>query len=804
MIAFLRKYQRLFLIGITIILVITFLFFGTYGSNSNLINEREDKIIGKAVDDSVIKLSDINFLSYFLSSDQLSVESSSNKRGDPNFLNDGVIIKDFINSGIAELLVKHYFTHLKEDFEERVKKVKNYIFYSHPQANFLSVQSIYKHLKPSVIANWQELKNFNHITPESMSFYIKIYQDQMNLSSEMIKQILLYQQSQYPWISPDQRIVYGDFSLFGFSTLEDWFGKNFVDMISQFILNMAVIAEQKGYVVTDKEALYSLHENVKIGFKKHHKSKQVVVPGVEKELFRYQLHNLGIDENRVVNLWKKILLCRRYMEDVGDAVFLDTLFFEEYKKFANEEFVINNYNMPSHLCLDNFNKFLLLQIYKKATTPYNSAEKNHHLALSDNYYPIEEIENKFPELIEKKYLISVSKATVSEIGLIIGERKMWEWQLKEENWVVLQNNFTKLKKEKNQDRYKRFNALEKLSREERKELDMFSREKMVSAHPEWIDEYLNKVSSSEKEIYLRSASTVLPFEDIFDHEKLKSIIELASIKDEKNKTFEQNQIESKLAKYSEDNKTYYKIEVLSKNDDKELVSFAKAVKDGTLEKVLNKILVNKYEQIRVNQPEKFKTESNDWKAFADVKNIVGAYYFSEVLKQIDNKYKEDGGTIDWVEGEGPEDFYYSHYLDNYSEKIRSNLIACPEKASNLILSETNKNETIEDQWKFIETEEIISRKSENEKIKSLLFSKNEFTWSELIKNNNGQSSFFNIKQRRIGDKENEFEINKERDLLGREAIISALEKIISSIDDKKAIILPVVRHGNLEGEAGSL
>jgi len=54
--------------------------------------------------------------------------------------------------------------------------------------------------------------------------------------------------------------------LFGYHTAEDWFGPRFVKLVSEFVINSAKIAEQRGYKVSKEETLVDLMRNVETSF----------------------------------------------------------------------------------------------------------------------------------------------------------------------------------------------------------------------------------------------------------------------------------------------------------------------------------------------------------------------------------------------------------------------------------------------------------------------------------------------------------------------------------------------------------
>ena len=70
-----------------------------------------------------------------------------------------------------------------------------------------------------------------------------------------------YQEKQYNWLTPNPNLNQTDLSLFGYHTAEDWFGTHFTRLLSEFIINAAILAETQGYEVSKAEALADLVRN---------------------------------------------------------------------------------------------------------------------------------------------------------------------------------------------------------------------------------------------------------------------------------------------------------------------------------------------------------------------------------------------------------------------------------------------------------------------------------------------------------------------------------------------------------------
>lgn len=481
MLEFLRKYQRYFFLVITVVVIASFTFFGTYSAFGSQ-PEQKDRVVARAIDDSSMMLSEIRKLSRFISSDR---EDALHGHGSsPNFCNDGVIRNDFLKAGLADLLVAEYFETLKGDFASRLEKAKRFRSYAHPEAIFLSAKTVWDRLLPSLNEEVGVLQMEAEASPAVFVHLSRLYQLQSRLQPETLRRILIYQHQQYPWLTMDRRLVHEDLALFGFHSMTDWFGNHFVDLIAEFILNVSIIAEQKGYAVSLEEAKGDLVHHFVESMEKLAEVK------AQSDLnFHQHLRLLGFDERSASEVWRKVLLFRSYFKDVGESAFVDRLPYREFAGFTQESVIIQKYEWSKAIQLKNGQDLAELQFYIKAVCP---ASKD---LLPKKVLSVEEVEGKFPELVQTTYRAKVAEVSKKQIALRPSLQEVWEWELDEANWTRLKQEFA-LPEAATRDA--KFKTLEQLEPQLRSQIDALSRECLVDQHPAWIEEALAKAPLVDK------------------------------------------------------------------------------------------------------------------------------------------------------------------------------------------------------------------------------------------------------------------------------------------------------------------
>ena len=114
----------------------------------------------------------------------------------PNFLNDGVIEKDFLSSGLAVMLSRSYFEEVRPDLDERIKKIHHFRPYAHPSSAQISAENAWGRFAPDFLKRFRLLKEKSHQpTSESLALMSQLYLDQAGLPPDLLRQILQMQQS---------------------------------------------------------------------------------------------------------------------------------------------------------------------------------------------------------------------------------------------------------------------------------------------------------------------------------------------------------------------------------------------------------------------------------------------------------------------------------------------------------------------------------------------------------------------------------------------------------------------------------
>lgn len=796
MLGFLRKHQRYFFVIITIVIVISFSFFGTYST----INEGagQDPIAFAAVNGSEIPRSELNQFVMFIGTDSEDKLLFGGIPG-PNFLNDGVLKKDFFDTGLAEMLAAQYPGEIAQDLQTRHEKEKRYSPYSHPQAQFVSMVTAWNYLAPEIKMHFDSLRNADDASSqEAFKDRVRLYIAEKKLPAPLMRQILNYQQQQYGWLSPDPNLEYTDFSLFGYHTVEDWFGPRFLRLASEFIINASMIAENRGYKVTKDEALADLMHNAEMSFKQLANNPNIAAVN-STEYFNNQLVRMHLDKNNAADIWRKVLLFRRLFQDEGNSVFVDPLMVQKYHDYSMDTAEGELYQLPIEMRLKSFRDLQKFEIYLDSVSKRSDAEKA-RLALPTAFFSPSEVAKTTPELVQKRYLIELGMYNKKTLESKVGLKETWNWEVEDQNWSALQKQFSDLGAKKASTREERFAVLDGLDDKTRSLIDQAARKAIVNSHPEWLEHALENSEQKRITLGLHLKGGWQPIAGLKNNEELMRLLDKAPLSGQ----------DPALVKYSVDGESFYRIKVIDRTPSLEVLSYQDAMNDDTLDRLLDAKLETYYNQTRESRGKDFRLDDNSWKSFSDVKSQIAELYFEKTLKAIYDQYAA-GIAPAKAPKELIADISASLRFYPYMNEILSKAKKDPGVLTSFTANPQTEPEAgklpehkaLSDQWKLIKTTYKTERGKERAEVDlAEVFSQKPNTWSAIQTPANGDIHLFYLTKRGNDSTPQAIaaRVSSLHQLIADEAQRQLMKHVLSEIKEKRAISLDYLDRGaEIEG-----
>jgi len=761
MMDFLKKHQRKIFIVITVMTIASFLFFGTFSTFIDQPAAQPDRVVVKGVSGKALMKRELDTLSQLLSTSSFVVSEARV----PNLLNDGVVEKQFLSNGMSRILSEHYFPLLKEELTERLKKMKQFRPYAHPQIPMLSAQSVWQRFSPQLIEHLTALKQQEEATPETLALMIQLYLDQAHLPPELLKRILLFQMQQQG-IPLDPGLSRSDLSLFGFTSLEEWFGPRFVQLHAQFIANAALVAEEKGYAISKDEVRMDLFQNLYAGAGRLSHNETPLTPQEAQNYFYRKMQEWGAQEKELLSAWRTVMLFRHLFDDVGGSVLLDPLAYQQFHAYSEENATINLYEIPTELQLSDFDTLLKLQVYLEAISPQTTQV---NLSFPTEVFSIEQLEKSAPSLIQRTYELEVAEVKKSALANEIPLRTTWEWETEEAHFALLCKQFSSLDK-KATTKEQRLAALDALDANLRFSLDQFARAQMVGA--EKISNALERAEWKTESVQLRKEGGRLPFSENIDRVKLYALLEGASLN-------------TPIDCVTKDEEIFYRLKVLKREEEKRALSFAEGKSDGTLDALLNKRLEEAYVEIRKKNPAPFQKESG-FKPLKEVKELVARQTYRNLLKTIEEAYKTTFGPLPGTAGELPLNFYCNYRLFFHMQRAKESI---KEKQSDALWVGSDQSSSLLEQWRLVKSERTVKRSDALNISKEEMFTLKPSEWSSVSFGSGGTLAFYQMLQIQGAEKSDVEQVGQGQQLLAGDAQRQLLIELAERIERGGAIEL---------------
>ncbi|NGX56282.1 MAG: hypothetical protein K1060chlam5_00520 [Candidatus Anoxychlamydiales bacterium] len=731
MLKFFRKYQKIFFAIVIFFIVISFAFFGSNAAVTNIKIDK-DKKISKAIDGSTIYLSEIEMLSYFMKTDITDAYNQTNNA--INLFNDGVIRKDILGSSIFKVLVEKYFDQIKPFLENNFDKIKNFKTYTHKYDSAISVKNLWSKYSPEILEKLIKVQSYNEVSVDYVNNLAQLYIEEARFPTNTLRNLLYFEENSKKNIQKDLRLYNENLTLFNNHGFTDWFGNDTLNLISQFVLNVAKKAKTENYSISYEEVISDISKNLKSALKEKDR-------GNFKEYYIRQLQILNLNEKLAHKTWKNVLLFRKYLKDVTNSIIVDNLTLNEMSKFASLKANITEYELPSEFQFKSFNEMIQFEMYLKATCNDNNLFSFKDLA---------EIETNYPQLVYKTYDLEVKETNLDKACLKIKIQDMYNWQLENENFKLITKNFPNIKYQtKKEDKV---NELENLNLYLRDKIDDFSRKEIIKTSKNLIDIALNDDISKQISINIKSKNTKLPI-------NIKKADEF----------LEKLEKTNKIENYSEDNNNYYQVSILKKHPEKKLITFKESLDEKIIDNILQKYLKENYENIK-KKYSKFKNSDGSYKDFKNVKDMVAEIVFEESLNNLKSlPYIKDKSLNSLAK--------YRMY-----DFVNKNL--------NLLKEDKNNQINTDLQFKLHSNNKKIQRTEELSSFEKQIFSQKEKTFSDILVNDNGSITFYylnNISEEIISN--DKFDESKSK--LNDEATKILISNFVKELKDKDLIVIPL-------------
>jgi hypothetical protein len=514
-----------------------------------------------------------------------------------------------------------------------------------------------------------------------------------------------------------------------------------MDLMAEFIHNTAIAAKENGYTVSYEEAKGDIR---RIFTETSKKLQEANFPG--SLTYNDQLHILGLDESEAVHVWQKVMLFRRYFQDMSQSVFVDKLAQTEFAAVAKERAIVDLYQWPETLKINSAQELLALQTYINAVAP-----KSHDsLALPTSYSSVAEVVKKAPELVATVYSAKVFAVDKREAALRAPLKEVWQFETETATWDLLKNEFSFLQPAKTVE--DRFKQLDQLQAQQRVKVDSYARRLLVDKHPEWVRGALDGAEGKTTQLVLSAGAINMPH--VSDPARLGSLFE-GILDSPETSLVALNQFES--------GDGVFRFENIEKTSEPSIKTFKEALADGSLHRIVEK-------KLRAKLP----GDKSD-KDFEEMKEDLAIASLKDVKLSLEKESIQPASIG-------------LQRMIAVANRARADLM--DKKNEDKWLPQAGES-ALTSQFKLDRFETQISRSSGEQKMNSELFTLDPEQWASVHATPDGQVAFAYLKNREISADPVSDKLTVGKEKIGADMQHLLAEKIFARMQLNRAVIIPI-------------
>lgn len=450
-----RRYQKFIFIVVTLVVIMTFVFFGTYQAflPTHQETESEDVTAYVTPQGRMVGSRELAMLARLLSREGVGSDLIP-----ANLCSRQWVSRYFLTPDLAA----QWIDSKAPDLAEKWQREKMYQPYQHPERADLSVGTFWSFLAPELPQKLKELQTASSVE-ETIAARVALYHLQERAPPRFVSQLLRYR-VQEAGFEMDPRLARGDIALFGYTDLMDWFGEASFLRLARIVIRGA--EEAKVYPFSYEEAKEELLSRMGMLAEQLQNQKGIAVN--RETLFQAFLRQEDYTETTFVNLYRDVRRFEESIEDLSDSIALEALPFEQIYGEAQQWVTVEVTRMPPSLRFRDLEEAAAFEAYVAALTSSQSGQ-------------IPQEPNPTDWVLGTWYQGYVGQMCTDDLLHRVTLRQLWDWEESHtDEWVA---QFPQLKGR----------TLDVCSPEERADVDQMARRAIVQEHPEWMEEALKEV-----------------------------------------------------------------------------------------------------------------------------------------------------------------------------------------------------------------------------------------------------------------------------------------------------------------------
>ncbi len=655
----LRRQQRLITIAITVCCISTFVFFGSsraFAPSHSASNE-----VVWQVGELKLSQQEISARAHFLACEMAGAMQSPSTWC--AWMNPGFISQWILNSGLGAQMIQSSPLMLKEMAQAKAKEAR-WQGYKHPYLGHLNYEAILSQFNPPLA---QALKKWKSDSECLAEVKIELYKQAARMPSEFFATVIRYHEASVPNQQKDASLGERSMAVFGYESMEQWFGKAFMNSCVKLIAMGAQEALSLGYDISETEIRQTVHARLEeIWSKLGEKGLDMSLPAFKAQMFR----SFGMNEEGFIKFWKELVLFENFYHHQGSQTFADPLAAQAMSAFTQETREIELYEIPAAFRVNSLEALAKLQLYWHFVTG---------LSLSDPVVPlhmrqVNEISTACPELMARRITLEWKTLKMEDLRARLGPKKMIVLQSQDDIWPVMVSHGLPQQAKSVKERMEGLYALDKTTREK---IDKETLKWLLKHKPEEVASFFEETQPHKETLLFAHASARQPIEGITNINQLLKELEKGPM----------------TCPYTQDENHYYLFNLVDKGQEV-LLDFSQSQELSILEALLSKKLKVHYETMKSRQAPALYKEGKLLE-FSKVRAQVMMDLFQPVLIELQHQMAQ------WA-SQAPKSQIYKLVEANEAASYR--FVALLQQTS---LLESQENETLA--WLPVKTVQNLRR-----------------------------------------------------------------------------------------------
>lgn len=352
-----------------------------------------------------------------------------------NFLNEGILTEKFLTKKLGEELFLKIYGGNSSLFD----KERGYSAYRRFDAPFISSEEVWKSSAPHLYSAYTDLQQVCYpVSPEGYAARVRLFLEEKKFPHYVLRQMLEYRRRMFNLPEDVSLSRNVDLRLFGYKSVQDWFGAPYIDSAVEALLRFAEGQRKNIPYPSFEEAKNDFYDKAKRAFARI--QQQGLEPLSFDAFVMSYFHFMEMEEREFLNLYREILLCKRAFLALEGSIAFDFCPLQDFFSKGRDSIAMERISLHDDFCFKNKAALEVFETYVRLAY----APLQHELDLPRVALSKDVVKAREPSLIGRRFSLSYRKQTLQEMETQVSMAEVHQWMQQTENFETLQLEFPEL------------------------------------------------------------------------------------------------------------------------------------------------------------------------------------------------------------------------------------------------------------------------------------------------------------------------------------------------------------------------